>query len=700
MKPPISEIGFQSNGSTLPLAFLIDPERNDLLNIASAGVHPRHTRRALYSELVDAGLGFESIAFMSEHGPNALLPGGPYSIAPFSIYLNWGKEIVNTLYQRSGLTSLYNELGRKLRRVQAVPEIYCKFRTQDKSGEDEISRLDLPGIHPLPLPTPKEWSAFQGALAGLDRFLKRVDLRSTDKLKHGLALLLCQSGVPLKNLFRRLRNYRFGSFISTGEYPTYFAALNRQHDQGLGLILVALGQTAFPLQQILVELSQRYRCNTNLRRSLFSQRNALFSDFEFTKITFSKFLRQLLIETADEASGWSDRRLILMIDRCSTLLCWMKLGGFQAFSLRDQLIIPANYFEVTDLLNAEGVTDGDLIGTDACRWANPYVPSREELDRSLTDAAFFQLVGLEDHNKGRGRPRKLHARLKMENLEDIRKADDNALAKVIAFYKPWATSSFVRELVERLGSENGKSPKSRANNLIEIIYRNGWAHTGKECRFIPLDQLESMLDRVVKHELPDRIPNPVMRQRLEGIIFTIALTGMRLGEAMRMRHGDIVSIGNYVSMHIHGTKVARARRDVLLDVFRTGAFAESVHERWIGIIKKRCSTTAPGDLLFANPDEKEGAKRTSHLLRLVLDPAFERFRYCGGQVREDVRGGFGAYTLRHLAAIRMVQGAIDCDFALGNFHGALAEVAMSLGHGLPALLSSYVGTAVRTLRWP
>ena len=585
------------------------------------------------------------------------------------------------MYQRSGLTSLYNELAQKLSKAQPVPEVYCNLGDSDAPGDQEISRLDLPGIHPLPLPTPEEWRAFQGALAGLDRFLNRADLRSTDKLKHGLALLLCQSGVPLKNVFRRLRNYRFGSFISTGEDLAYFAALNSQHDQGLGLVLLALGQTAFPLQQILGELSLRPRCET-------TQRKSLFSDFRFSKVTFSKFLRQLLSETADAASRWTDRHLIAMVDRCSTLLCVMKLGGFQAFSLRDQLIIPANYFEVTDLLYAEGVPDSDLSGSDGRRWVNPYTPSREALDRSLTDGAFFELIGLQDHTKRSGRPRKLSSRLKKVISEDIRKADNNALAKLIAFYKPWPSYSFVRELSERLGSENGESAKSRANRISNIIYKMGWAHTGKECRFLPLDQLESMLDYVIKQEMPDRIPNPVMRERLEGIISTIALTGMRLGEVMRMRHGDIVSVGNYASMHIHGTKVTRARRDVLLDVFKTGFGAETFYERWMRIIKRRCSATARGDLLFAKADEREGAKRTSHLLRQVLDPAFERIRYRECRAGEDVRGRFGAYTLRHLAAIRLVQGAIDVDFVWGNFHSALAEVAMSLGHGLPALLSS------------
>ena len=408
-----------------------------------------------------------------------------------------------------------------------------------------------------------------------------------------------------------------------------------------------MGQTGLPLQRILNELSRRPRCDTK-------QRKSLFSDFEFSKITFSKFLRQLLIETTDEASGWSDRHLIAMVDRCSTLLCMMKLGGFQTFSLRDQLIIPANYFEVTDLLYAEGVPDSDLIGTDARRWVNPYTPSREQRDRELTDAAFFELVGLEDHDRRRGRPRELPSWWETGTTEDIEKADDNALAELIAFYKPWPGYSFVKELVERLGAEKGKSAKSRASRITEIMYKKGWAHTGKECRFIPLDQLESMLDHVIKHELPNRIPNPVMRERLEGMILTIALTGMRPGEAMRMRHGDIVSVGNYASMHIHGTKVARARRDVLMDGFRTGVGAEALYERWIAIIKHRCSLVEPGKPLFANPDEKEGTKRMSHLLGLVLHPAFEKFRYRGGPVGEDVRGRFGGYTLRHHAAIRLV----------------------------------------------
>lgn len=692
MKSTTYEIGFESNGSTLPLASLKDPERSDLLNIASAGVDPRHTRRALYSELVSAGLGFESIALMSEHGPNALLPGGPYSLAPFRIYLDWGREVLNNLYKRSRLTCLYHDLGQKLSRAQLVPHVSCKLGTPDKSMDEETSRLDLPGIYPLPLPTPEEWHAFEDTLGGLDRFLNRVDARSTDKLKLGLALLLCQSGLPLKNLFRRLRNYRFGSFILTGKDLAYFAALNRQHDQGLGLVLLPMGQTAFPLQRILDELSLRPRCNTN-------QRKSLFSDFEFSKMTFSKFLRQLL-GTAHEASRWSEMHLIAMVDRCSTLLCMMKLGAFQAFSLRDQLIIPANYFEVTDLLYADGVPDRDLIGTDARRWHNPYTPSQEEQDRSLTDGEFFELIGLEAYNRGRGRPRELPSWWMARTVEDIKKGDDNALAELIAFYKPWPSYSFVSELVERLGSERRKSAESRGRRILDIIYKKGWAHTGKECRFIPLEQLRSVLDHVITQELPNRIHNPVMRERLEGIIFTIALTGMRLGEVMRMRNGDIDSIGNFASLHIHGTKVARARRNVLLDVFRSGVGAEPLYERWIALIKLRCSSVERGRPLFTNPDEKEGTKRTSELLRSVLDPAFERFRYRGGLVSENIRGKFGAYTLRHLAAIRLVQGAIDVDFVQGNFPGALAEVAKSLGHGLPALLSSYVGTAVRTLHWP
>jgi hypothetical protein len=180
MKSRSFEIGFESGGSTLPLASLKDPERSDLLNIASAGVDPRYARRALYSELVGAGLGFESIAFMSEHGPNAFLPGGPYSLAPFRVYFDWGKEVLNSLFQQSGLTSLYSALGEQISRAEFVPQVSCKFGAPDTSMDEEGSRLDLPGIHPLPIPTPEEWRAFQAALAGLDRFLNRVDSRSTE----------------------------------------------------------------------------------------------------------------------------------------------------------------------------------------------------------------------------------------------------------------------------------------------------------------------------------------------------------------------------------------------------------------------------------------------------------------------------------------------------------------------------------------
>jgi hypothetical protein len=153
-------------------------------------------------------------------------------------------------------------------------------------------------------------------------------------------------------------------FHIDGRRSCLFRRLEPAARPGTGLVLLSLGQTGLPLQRILNELSRRPRCDTK-------QRKSLFADFEFSKITFSKFLRPLLVETADEASGWSERHIIAMVDRCSTLRCMMKLGGFQTFSLRDQLIIPANFFEVTDPLSAEGVPDSDLIGTDARRWVNP-----------------------------------------------------------------------------------------------------------------------------------------------------------------------------------------------------------------------------------------------------------------------------------------------------------------------------------------
>ncbi len=299
----------------------------------------------------------------------------------------------------------------------------------------------------------------------------------------------------------------------------------------------------------------------------------------------------------------------------------------------------------------------------------------------------------------RGRPRKPPSWFPCTG-KDLSAANNATLARLVAFYKPWPSFSFVRELIIRMGSRSEKDASRRAGRVLGLLYQKAWGCTGKPLRYLAPDRIADLLTRAVEYELPARVKNRVTRDKLTGILLTMSAIGTRLGEAMRVRKGDICGIGAYESMRIHGTKVARARGDVCLDLFRSGPEGGALFEMWRKSISRRCESLQEGKLLFSSEDE--GCKRTSQLLKDVLDPAF---RWVGGircqDEEEEARteGVFTGYTLRHLVAIRLVQGAIDSHFRHGNFVCALSEIAASMGHSLPTLLSSYLGTAASAVKW-
>jgi hypothetical protein len=148
-------------------------------------------------------------------------------------------------------------------------------------------------------------------------------------------------------------------------------------------------------------------------------------------------------------------------------------------------------------------------------------------------------------------------------------------------------------------------------------------------------------------------------------------------------------------MNIHGTKVARAHRQVPLHVCELGPGGAAVFRCWRDIVERRSTDVSDDNPLFAN--KNEASKRTSDLLSRALDSAF---CHCSGEdagLNVRLRGAYTAYSLRHAAAIRMIQGAIDLDFKGGNFICALEEVAATMGHQHPTLISSYLGTAASIL---
>lgn len=661
----------------------------ELRDIVHAGLPPGTARKGLYAELVEHGYGFEAIALLTEHGTNALLPGGPYSLAPYKIYSDLGREALEVAHA-GAVSTVLDRLAEHSLAAQGGAQTLLNLGVATKAlHNDEVTCLDLPGFSALPLPTPGQWHDFHAASAGFKRFMTRAQSASIDQLKTALAFALSCCGLPLKNLRRRALHYRFGSFILPRDLPGFFVGLTRQHDRGLGLVALALEQSEWAIRRILELLGDRSGIGPHQR---------LFGDYKFSREALAKFVRRCLAEK-DGARRWDDTYLLAMIDRCSTFTSLMQLGGFLTFAMRDELIIPANFYDVSDMLRAKGMPEIELRGTDGLPWRDPYCATAEALSRALSDIEFYRLVGVEATLRRRGRPRKPPSWFPCTG-KDLSAANNATLARLVAFYKPWPSFSFVRELIIRTGSRSEKDASRRAGRVLGLLYQKAWGCTGKPLRYLAPDRIADLLTRAVEYELPARVKNPVTRDKLTGILLTMSAIGTRLGEAMRVRKGDICGIGAYESMRIHGTKVARARRDVCLDLFRSGPEGGALFEMWRKSISRRCESLQEGKLLFSSEDE--GCKRTSQLLKDVLDPAF---RWVGGircqDEEEEARteGVFTGYTLRHLVAIRLVQGAIDSHFRHGNFVCALSEIAASMGHSLPTLLSSYLGTAASAVKW-
>lgn len=65
-----------------------------------------------------------------------------------------------------------------------------------------------------------------------------------------------------------------------------------------------------------------------------------------------------------------------------------------------------------------------------------------------------------------------------------------------------------------------------------------------------------------------------------------------------------------------------------------------------------------------------------------------------------IRGAATFHSLRHAAAVSVVQGLLDQSVHLtGNFSPSLCVLANALGHNVATLLGSYVGTAAVMLKW-
>lgn len=672
----IVEIGIDHEGKTQPIASLSAEIRAGFEAISAFGHRPGEARKALHSEIVVAGWGTEISALFSEHGTNAILPGGVYSLAPFRYYLEAGRVALESIQQATGVGKLFIRLTDKLRQSNGVPSVTT--HNGEQLAGDERETIELPGFSSLPLPTPEEWRLF-GVITAAGGKARDV-AHSRDELRRLLLVCLLESGVPLKNFCRYRRYYRFGSFIFVDGKPTYFVALMRQSDSGLGLMPIKLKRPDL-VSWLLTEV-QRY--------FVPSPDRAIFGDFAFNARTLSEFVGRL-------AGTRGTSNAFGILDHSATFAGLLALGGFLTTALRDELLLPANYYNVGDLLDAMGIARANLRGVDGSCWRDPYAPTQTQRERALDLGGILDLLTENPKRKqGKGRPRQLPMNLRAIT-KHYKSWPDRTWAALVAYFWPQPSKSRIRKLLIQSGTCDDAIAWPKAIRIFEQIRYSGRLASARPLRLMPPARLMDFFERMEQVNLPATIKSSEKRHRALALIATISALGCRPQEALRICKHDFTSAAEFRLLRLHGTKVHRARREPPLHLFDAGPCGNELCNRWKDLVAA-CSSGITSDAhpLFAGQREAAGRYET---VNDVLRTAFEDFTGTNFPDPEN-EGSFSAYSLRHAAAIRLVQAAIDNDFLHGNFQAALAESASALGHSYPVFLSCYIGTAAVLLAWP
>jgi integrase len=500
-----------------------------------------------------------------------------------------------------------------------------------------------------------------------------------------LLLCLLESGVPLKNLCRYRRYYRFGSFVFIDGKPAYFVALIRQSDCGLGLMPLQLKRPEV-VSWILVELKRYFDCTPE---------RAIFGDFEFNVRILSEFVNRLV----EIPTGAVSRENVFgILDRGATFAGLLALGGFLTTALRDELLQPANYYHVGDLLAAVGIPRVKLMGIDGNSWRDPYAPTQTQMQRALDlDGVLILLIENKERKQGKGRPRQIPKPFRAIG-QRYKSWPDRTWAAFIARLWPQPSKSRIRKLLIESGTCDNKTAWARAIRVFNEIGKNGWLASARPLRLLPPAALNDFLERVETEYLPAVVRSREKQRRFLSLIATLATLGCRPQEGLRICKRDFTAAPGLRLLRLHGTKSNRARREMPLGIFASGPCGLELAERWRTAVDDLFSDASiDAHPLFAS--SREAIARYENM-NDVLRTAFEKFTGSDAARPGEDKGSFTAYSLRHAAAIRLVQAGIDGDFLHGNFQAALAEAASALGHSYPVFLSCYLGTAALLLVWP
>jgi len=671
--------------------YSLPKELRDALSEFSWGDVPKNgIRKALYSALIEAGVGIEIIALIFEHGTNALLPMGPLSFYPMRWIFESAGQILNAVHEAAGVPVVFKDLEEISLRHTPFPFI------EDESGFDSVEFENLPGTGLISVPIKEEVELIKLATQEFVNLVLSNSNISVSVLRSGLLLLLAKAGVPILNLNIYKRYYGIKSFVSNSE-ELHFVALMTQKDLGMGLLPVNLGGDSELFTLILKRIKE-------------SEHHSLFFNKGLSKRETGQFIATMLrINNAHLLEGITATSLYWALHRCSNFNALFKLGGMLTAGLSGKLFLPANYYDIGDLLNAKNRTWTPLVGFDGYTWKNPYLPSERDLSNHLESDEMIELLKqkhLGGPNK-RGRKRKGGIRkLSKEFGGEPSTWDNQKFQSFFLFYNCWPTRFKMQKVMQETTGLPENECKRRATSIFRNMRQKCLLHAGRPLRFIPSEMFPEFLELLLKNIQRWRLKKPELSRKNQMWVLGGAALGMRISETLIMRREDYQITGLFETMMIRGTKSRRAKRLFPLHLARQGSQGQALVRGFLAGLNSDQGSEDDGTVPFSDFIDQE-PENANNSLASVMDNTFRSFRKIPKPNREKkvechphVVGRYTHHSLRHATAVRLLQAIMDTSFNRGDMWGGISELALGLGHTLHTFLCSYVGTAVLTLNQP
>ena len=679
----MKETGFHIDGRDLPFSKLPEVEMSRLNEFALGGMARRAIRKALYSDFTNAGAGNEVLGLIFEHGSNAILPIGPLAYYPLSWVFRTARDFLEAAHEKAGAPALFRELMAK-RRQYGKPK---SVKPSKSIGSDKPEFYSLPGIALFSIPKQRDVDLIEAAT---DEFIKKLssnERMTDDRLRSGILLLLARAGVPARNLLCHRQYYKINSFTQTTG-TLHFVAVMPQADVGLGLLPIDLGDLSELIKVVLTRLKE-------------SKRKGLFDGREMSVKEVGGFITRMLGSKNIPLQEYGNYELNLAWIRVSNFNALWKMGGMLTAGLASSLFLPANYYDIGDLLNAENDVWQPLKSFDGQAWENPYIPNSEELADNLSVPKMRELLltGTIDSSGEAGRPRRRDEIFKSLNSA----SSPEEFATFFDRYDCWPTRGKIITFLQSTYETPYDEAKKKAYQIFRVLKLGGRLHAGKPLRLIPTHAFLGFLEQLVtavespKNNSKKEVPQELTLKRLSWIWGGAALA-MRIGETLVTDYSHYSSTGNFDMLHVQGTKSKRAKRFFPLHVARRGPYGDFVVSRYLEALN-RCGPAGAS----LKGSKEAASQRASSYLADIMDATFRNVRGIPKDAfsgHSQIDGSFTHHSLRHAGAVRMLQGVLDEYFVSGDLWAGVSELAFSMGQSLHIHLCSYVGTAALLLKFP